>query len=404
MDKLTIDDIDLKEKRVLVRVDFNVPLDNGTVTDDTRIRAALPTIKKLQQANAKIVLMSHLGRPKGGPDSKYSLMPAANRLTQLLGKNVEMAPDCVGGDVEAMVNKMAPGEILMLENVRFHPEEEKNDPAFAKQLAALGEVYVNDAFGSAHRAHASTEGIAKILKTASVAGYLMKAELTALGKMLGDAPRPYVAILGGAKVSDKIEVIHTIITKVSHLLIGGGMAYTFLKAQGHEIGNSLLETDKLAVAQNVMRVAEYSNPRKPVKLELPSDHVIAASIDGADATPHGLIDIPAGKLAGDIGSQTLERFRTLILQAKTILWNGPMGVFERAAFAAGTMGVAQAVAEATSKGAFSVVGGGDSVAALSKSGLTDKISHVSTGGGASLEFLGGKDLPGVVALTKAPTK
>ncbi|KAA0226945.1 phosphoglycerate kinase [candidate division KSB1 bacterium] len=404
MDKLTIDDIDLKEKRVLVRVDFNVPLDNGTVTDDTRIRAALPTIKKLQQANAKIVLMSHLGRPKGGPDSKYSLMPAANRLTQLLGKNVEMAPDCVGGDVEAMVNKMAPGEILMLENVRFHPEEEKNDPNFAKQLAALGEVYVNDAFGSAHRAHASTEGIAKILKTASVAGYLMKAELTALGKMLGDAPRPYVAILGGAKVSDKIEVIHTIITKVSHLLIGGGMAYTFLKAQGHEIGNSLLETDKLAVAQNVMRVAEYSNPRKPVKLELPSDHVIASGIDGADAVPHALIDIPAGKLAGDIGSQTLERFRTLILQAKTILWNGPMGVFERAAFAAGTMGVAQAVAEATSKGAFSVVGGGDSVAALSKSGLTDKISHVSTGGGASLEFLGGKDLPGVVALTKAPTK
>ncbi|MCL4704833.1 phosphoglycerate kinase [bacterium] len=404
MDKLTIDDIDLKEKRVLVRVDFNVPLDNGTVTDDTRIRAALPTIKKLQQANAKIVLMSHLGRPKGGPDSKYSLMPAANRLTQLLGKNVEMAPDCVGGDVEAMVNKMAPGEILMLENVRFHPEEEKNDPNFAKQLAALGEVYVNDAFGSAHRAHASTEGIAKILKTASVAGYLMKAELTALGKMLGDAPRPYVAILGGAKVSDKIEVIHTIITKVSHLLIGGGMAYTFLKAQGREIGNSLLETDKLAVAQNVMRVAEYSNPRKPVKLELPSDHVIASGIDGADAVPHALIDIPAGKLAGDIGSQTLERFRTLILQAKTILWNGPMGVFERAAFAAGTMGVAQAVAEATSKGAFSVVGGGDSVAALSKSGLTDKISHVSTGGGASLEFLGGKDLPGVVALTKAPTK
>ncbi|RIK78807.1 phosphoglycerate kinase [candidate division KSB1 bacterium] len=404
MDKLTIDDIDLKEKRVLVRVDFNVPLDNGTVTDDTRIRAALPTIKKLQQANAKIVLMSHLGRPKGGPDSKYSLMPAANRLTQLLGKNVEMAPDCVGGDVEAMVNKMAPGEILMLENVRFHPEEEKNDPAFAKQLAALGEVYVNDAFGSAHRAHASTEGIAKILKTASVAGYLMKAELTALGKMLGDAPRPYVAILGGAKVSDKIEVIHTIITKVSHLLIGGGMAYTFLKAQGREIGNSLLETDKLAVAQNVMRVAEYSNPRKPVRLELPSDHVIASGIDGADAVPHALIDIPAGKLAGDIGSQTLERFRTLILQAKTILWNGPMGVFERAAFAAGTMGVAQAVAEATSKGAFSVVGGGDSVAALSKSGLTDKISHVSTGGGASLEFLGGKDLPGVVALTKAPTK
>lgn len=404
MDKLTIDDIDLKEKRVLVRVDFNVPLEKGVVTDDTRIRASLPTIQKLLQASAKVILMSHLGRPKGGPDPKYSLMPAANRLTQLLGKNVEMAPDCVGSDVEKMVEAMKPGDVLMLENVRFHPEEEKNDPAFAKQLAALGEVYVNDAFGSAHRAHASTEGIAKILKNTAVAGYLMKAEISALGRMLGDPPKPYVAILGGAKVSDKIEVIHTIITKVSHLLIGGGMAYTFLQAQGHEIGNSLLEEDKLAVAKNVLRVAEYHNPRKPLRVELPNDHVIASNLDGADAVPLDAVDIPAGKLAGDIGPKTLERYRALILQAKTILWNGPMGVFEKAAFAAGTMGVAQAVAEATSKGAFSVVGGGDSVAALAKSGLTDKISHVSTGGGASLEFLGGKDLPGVVALTKAPTK
>ncbi|MCG3158784.1 MAG: Bifunctional PGK/TIM [bacterium] len=404
MDKLTIDDIDLKEKRVLVRVDFNVPLEKGVVTDDTRIRASLPTIQKLLQASAKVILMSHLGRPKGGPDPKYSLMPAANRLTQLLGKNVEMAPDCAGSDVEKMVEAMKPGDILMLENVRFHPEEEKNDPAFAKQLAALGEVYVNDAFGSAHRAHASTEGIAKILKNTAVAGYLMKAEISALGRMLGDPPKPYVAILGGAKVSDKIEVIHTIITKVSHLLIGGGMAYTFLKAQGHDIGNSLLEEDKLAVAKNVLRVAEYHNPRKPLRVELPNDHVIASNLDGADAVPLDAVDIPAGKLAGDIGPKTLERYRALILQAKTILWNGPMGVFEKAAFAAGTMGVAQAVAEATSKGAFSVVGGGDSVAALAKSGLTDKISHVSTGGGASLEFLGGKDLPGVVALTKAPTK
>lgn len=404
MDKLTIDDIDLKEKRVLVRVDFNVPLEKGVVTDDTRIRASLPTIQKLLQASAKVILMSHLGRPKGGPDPKYSLMPAANRLTQLLGKNVEMAPDCAGSDVEKMVEAMKPGDVLMLENVRFHPEEEKNDPAFAKQLAALGEVYVNDAFGSAHRAHASTEGIAKILKNTAVAGYLMKAEISALGRMLGDPPKPYVAILGGAKVSDKIEVIHTIITKVSHLLIGGGMAYTFLQAQGHEIGNSLLEEDKLAVAKNVLRVAEYHNPRKPLRVELPNDHVIASNLDGADAVPLDAVDIPAGKLAGDIGPKTLERYRALILQAKTILWNGPMGVFEKAAFAAGTMGVAQAVAEATSKGAFSVVGGGDSVAALAKSGLTDKISHVSTGGGASLEFLGGKDLPGVVALTKAPTK
>ncbi|MDZ7267121.1 MAG: phosphoglycerate kinase [candidate division KSB1 bacterium] len=404
MDKLTIDDIDLREKRVLVRVDFNVPLEKGVVTDDTRIRASLPTIQKLLQANAKVLLMSHLGRPKGGPDPKYSLMPAANRLTQLLGRNVEMAPDCVGPEVERMVAAMKPGDLLMLENVRFHPEEEKNDPAFAKQLAALAEVYVNDAFGSAHRAHASTEGVAKILKNAAVAGYLMKAEISALGKMLGDPPRPYVAILGGAKVSDKIDVIHTLITKVSHLLIGGGMAYTFLKAQGHEIGNSLLEEDKLAVAKNVLRVAEYYNPRKPLRLELPDDHIIASSLEGDDATPLATVDIPAGKLAGDIGPKTLERYRTLILQAKTILWNGPMGVFEKAAFAAGTMGIARAVAEATSKGAFSVVGGGDSVAALAQSGLTDKISHVSTGGGASLEFLGGKDLPGVVALTKAPAK
>ncbi len=404
MDKLTIDDIDLKEKRVLVRVDFNVPLEKGVVTDDTRIRASLPTIQKLLQANAKVILMSHLGRPKGGPDPKYSLMPAANRLTQLLGKNVEMAPDCVGSDVEKMVEAMKPGDVLMLENLRFHPEEEKNDPAFAKQLAALGEVYVNDAFGSAHRAHASTEGVAKILKNAAVAGYLMKAEISALGRMLGDPPRPYVAILGGAKVSDKIEVIHTIITKVSHLLIGGGMAYTFLKAQGHAIGNSLLEEDKLAVAKNVLRVAEYSNPRKPVRVELPSDHIIASSLEGHDAAPCSSIDIPDGKLGGDIGPKTLERYRALISQAKTILWNGPMGIFEKAAFAAGTLGIAQAVAEATSKGAFSVVGGGDSVAALAQSGLSDKISHVSTGGGASLEFLGGRDLPGVVALTKAPTK
>jgi len=404
MDKLTIDDIDLKEKRILIRVDFNVPVENGTVTDDTRIRASLPTLQKLLKQNCKLILMSHFGRPKGGPNPKYSLAPTAKKLSELIGREVTMAPDCVGGEVEALVNNMQPGSIVLLENVRFHPEEEKNDPAFAKQLAALGEVYVNDAFGSAHRAHASTEGVAKIHKGVSVAGYLMKAELSALGKLLGDAPRPYVAILGGAKVSDKIELIHNIITRISHLLIGGGMAYTFLKVKGYEVGNSLVENDKIEVATNAMKVAEYSNPRKPVKFELPSDHVIASSVEGTDATPHADINIPAGKLAGDIGPKTIDHYRAIILQAKTIFWNGPMGIFEKEPFAAGTMAIAEAVAKATEKGAFSVVGGGDSVAALSKSGLTSKISHVSTGGGASLEFLGGKDLPGVEALTKAPKK
>jgi phosphoglycerate kinase len=404
MDKLTIDDIDLKEKRVLMRVDFNVPIENGKVTDDTRIRAALPTIQKILQSNAKLILMSHLGRPKGGPDPKYSLMPAATRLTELLGKDVEMAPDCVGSDVEAMVNARQPGQVLMLENLRFHKEEEKNDPEFAKQLAVLGDVYVNDAFGSAHRAHASTEGVAKVLKTAAVAGYLMKAELTALGKLLTGAQMPFVVILGGAKVSDKIQIIKNLVTRASHLLIGGGMAYTFLKAQGHEIGKSLVEMEHLVTATNLMTVVVYSNPRKPVKLELPVDHVIGSNLEGTDAMVHPQIDIPADKLAGDIGPQTIKNFNMILAQAKTVLWNGPMGIFEKEPFAKGTMAIAAAVAEATGRGAFTVVGGGDSVAALSKSGLTSKISHVSTGGGASLEFLGGQDLPGVEALTKAPKK
>lgn len=404
MNKLTIDDVVVQEKRVLTRVDFNVPLENGAVADDTRIRAALPTMQKILKDKGKLILMSHFGRPKGKPDAKYSLAPVAKRLAELIGREVKMAADCVGSEVETMVNAMAPGEIVLLENVRFHAEEEKNDAEFSKKLAALGEVYVNDAFGAAHRAHASTQGVAKALKDAAVAGYLMKAELTALGKLVSDAPRPYVVILGGAKVSDKIEVIHNLITKISHLLIGGGMAYTFLKAQGHEIGSSLVEVEKFEVALNVMKVAEFSNPRKPVKLELPVDHVIASSVEGADAAPLKQIAIPSGKLAGDIGPKTVERYRNLILQAKTILWNGPMGIFEKEVFANGTMKIAEAVAEATSKGAFSVVGGGDSVSALGRSGLTSKISHVSTGGGASLEFLGGKDLPGVEALTKAPKK
>jgi phosphoglycerate kinase len=404
MDKLTIDDIDLKEKRVLMRVDFNVPIENGKVTDDTRIRAALPTIQKILQSNARLILMSHLGRPKRGPEAKYSLMPAATRLAELLGRDVEMAPDCVGSEVEAMVNSRQPGQVLMLENLRFHQEEEKNDPEFARQLAALGEVYVNDAFGSAHRAHASTEGVAKIHKGAAVAGYLMKAELTALGKLLTGASLPFAVILGGAKVSDKILLIKNFVTRASHLLIGGGMAYTFLKAQGREIGKSLVEIEHLVTAANLMTVVAYSNPRKPVKMELPADHVIASNLDGTDAVEHPQADIPADKLAGDIGPQTIKNFSMIIAQAKTVLWNGPMGIFEKAPFAKGTMAIAAAIAEATGRGAFTVVGGGDSVAALSKSGLTAKISHVSTGGGASLEFLGGQTLPGVEALTKAPKK
>jgi phosphoglycerate kinase len=315
-----------------------------------------------------------------------------------------MAPDCAGSEVEAMVNKMQPGQVLMLENVRFHKEEEKNDPEFAKKLAVLGDVYVNDAFGSAHRAHASTEGIAKIHKTASVAGYLMKAELSALGKLLTDAQQPFVVILGGAKVSDKIPIIKNLVTRASHILIGGGMAYTFLKAQGHEIGKSLVEMEQLDVATNLMTVVAYSDPRKPVKMELPVDHVIASTVEGTDAVVYPVIDIPADKLGGDIGPQTTTKFSAIIAQAKTVFWNGPMGIFEKARFAKGTMEIAKAVADATGRGAFTVVGGGDSVAALSQSGLTEKISHVSTGGGASLEFLGGQDLPGVEALSKAPKK
>ena len=404
MDRLIIDNLDCTEKRVLVRVDFNVPLDKEIVTDDTRIRAALPTLEKILNANGKLILMSHLGRPKNGPESKFSLAPAAKKLEELIKKKVQLVPDCIGSDVEKTVSSMKPGEIILLENVRFHAEETKNDPTFAEQLAALGDVYVNDAFGSAHRAHASTEGVAKHFKKEAAAGYLMQAELTALGKLLNDAARPYVAILGGAKVSDKTNIIKTLITRVSHLLIGGGMAYTFLKAEGHDIGKSLLETERLGVAKNLMMAADYSNPRKPVQFELPTDHIIASTIDGTDAVAYKKMSIPEDKLAGDIGPLTIDRFRTIILQAKTILWNGPMGIFEKEPFATGTMQIAEMVAAATDRGAFSVVGGGDSVAALTKSGLTDKISHVSTGGGATLEFLGGKDLPGVAALTKSAKK
>jgi len=403
MDRMTIDDVDVAGKRVLTRVDFNVPLDGDRVTDDTRIRAAVPTIQKIVQSSGKCILMSHLGRPKGGPEPKYSVKPAAKRLGEVLGREVKTAPDCVGDEVKALVEAMQNGDVLMLENVRFHKEEEKNDPAFAAQLAALGDVYVNDAFGTAHRAHASTAGIPKILKS-SAAGYLMKAELESLSRLLSAPQEGYVVILGGAKVGDKITVIHNLITRASHMLIGGGMAYTFLKMKKIEIGKSLFDAEHATIAYNTLQVAENANPRKRCRLLLPSDHVIADNLDGAGASVATDASIPEGKIGVDIGPNTTSYYASIIRQGKTIFWNGPMGIFEKAALATGTMEIAKAVADATSRGAFSVVGGGDSVAALAQSGLSDKISHVSTGGGASLEFMGGIDLPGVEALAKAPKK
>ncbi len=403
MDRMTIDGVELSGKRVLTRVDFNVPLDGEQVTDDTRIRAALPTIQKIIQVGGKCILMSHLGRPKGGSDPKYSIKPAAQRLSELLNLDVKIAPDCVGVEVQAMIDTMQNGEVLMLENVRFHAEEEKNDPAFAAQLAALGEVYINDAFGAAHRAHASTAGVAKILKN-SAAGYLMKAELESLSRLLNAAHEGFVVILGGAKVGDKITVIHNLITRASDMLIGGGMAYTFLKARGLDIGKSLLDAEHLNIAYNILQVAENTNPRKRCRLLLPTDHIVADNINGGGIEATMDVKIPSGKLGADIGPNTTSYFASIIRQAKTIFWNGPMGIFEKDQFAKGTMEIARAVADATARGAFSVVGGGDSVAALAQSGLSDKISHVSTGGGAALEFLGGIDLPGVEALAKAPKK
>ena len=388
MPKLSVRDLDLKGKRVFIRVDFNVPFAPGgqEITSDKRIKASLPTIEYCLEQGAGLILASHLGRPKGKPNPEMSLKPVAARLQELLGRPVRMAPDCIGPEVEAM--KPAPGEVLLLENLRFHPEEEKNDPEFARKLASLCDVYVNDAFGSAHRAHASTEGMIRFVPKAA-AGLLMDKELEWLGKATSNPARPCVAILGGAKVSDKIEVIENLLKIVDKMLIGGAMAYTFLKAQGRPAGKSLVEEDKVDLARELLASAGG-------KLLLPSDHVVAAELKEGAAS-EVVTAIPDDKLGVDIGPATIAAYTKELSAAKTIIWNGPMGVFEKPPFDAGTVALAKAVAES---GAVSVVGGGDSEKAVKAAGVAAKITHISTGGGASLEFLAGLSLPGVAALTE----
>jgi len=389
MNKKTVKDVDVKGKRVLVRVDFNVPMENGQVTDDRRIRAALPTLQYLLDQGASVILMSHLGRPKDGPDPKYKMDAAAARLGELLNRPVKKLDDCVGPQVEAVVNEMKPGDVTVLENTRFYPEEKKNNPDFSAKLAKLGQVYVNDAFGSAHRAHASTEGVTQTLRPA-VAGFLMEKELNYLGRALANPEHPFLAIMGGAKISDKISVIENLLSKVDSLLIGGGMANTFFVAQGLSVGKSLVEAEAIDTAKKLL--AENAD-----KLILPVDCVIAPEFKAdADSKVVPVDEVPEGWMILDIGPATVAHFANRLAAAKTVVWNGPMGVFEFPKFAEGTFSVAKALANL--QDATTIIGGGDSAAAAEQSGLADKMSHISTGGGASLEFLEGKVLPGVAAL------
>lgn len=398
--KLSIRDLDLKGKRVFVRVDFNVPVKDGEVEDDTRIRAAIPTINYLTEHGARAILASHLGRPKGQRVDKYSLRPVADHLAKVIEKPVAFAEDCVGEAAQKEVNALSDGAIVLLENLRFHPEEEKNDEGFARQLASLCDLYVNDAFGAAHRAHASTVGIAKFVKQ-SASGLLMEKELEYLGKVINDPEHPFVAILGGAKVSDKIPVINALIDrKVDKLLIGGAMAYTFLKAEGFTVGKSLVENEMLDTARQIKQRCEATG----VELLLPSDHQVVDSYEPIKGGQVLAKTIPveftnAGHAGMDIGIESVAVFSNALTDAKTIIWNGPMGVFEQPPFNQGTIGIAHAVAEAADRGAIVIVGGGDSVAAITQAGVADRITHISTGGGATLEFLAGKELPGVAALS-----
>jgi len=391
MSKKTLEDFNLAGKKVLVREDLNVPMDEeDKITDDTRIRAALPTIQYLSQKGAKVIIVSHLGRPKGEVNKKYSLLPVCKRLSELLNQQVAFAEDCIGEKAEKSVSDMQIKDVLLLENVRFHAEEEKNDGEFARQLANLAEIYINDAFGTSHRAHASTVGVAEYLPAG--AGFLMKKELETLGKALENPERPFVAILGGAKVSDKIGVIKNLLSKVDTLLIGGGMAYTFLKSQGYEIGKSLLEEDKLELAASLLNEAK----ERDVNILLPDDVVIASEF--SEAVPSKIVsisEIPKDMMGLDIGSKTQQKFSEVIKNAGTVVWNGPMGVFEMKAYAQGTLGVAKAMADSR---AITIIGGGDSAAAVKQLGYAEAMTHISTGGGASLEFLEGKELPGVAVL------
>ncbi len=395
MQKKTLSDISLQGKRVLMRVDFNVPLDQDrNITDDKRIIEALPSIRKVIESGGRLVLMSHLGRPKGKVNPEFSLAPVAGRLSELLDMPVKMATDCIGNEVMQEVLALQDGDVLMLENLRFHPQEEQNDPDFARELASLGEIYVNDAFGTAHRAHASTEGITHFVTTA-VAGFLIEKELHYLGMALDNAKRPFVAILGGSKISGKIDVLDNLFSKVDTVLIGGAMVFTFFKAQGLGIGNSLVEENKLDLALSLIEKAKSMG----VRLILPTDVVVAAEIS-AEAASHvePVSAISDGMIGLDIGPETIATYSKEILGAKTVLWNGPMGVFEIDQFAKGTFAMAQSLADTTANGAVTIIGGGDSAAAIAKAGLAAAVSHVSTGGGASLEFLEGKELPGIAAL------